>query len=226
MSEVLSKDLSALNSLKNTWIKYKSELSKNIPLGFYGAITGVLPLLICLLSTMFLLSENSLLISTVLPISIFIMISPVLLVPFRAVCKSTNYHIDTIEIKNSLKAYGNYLILNLLTTIYYIVIYLLCKGDPILNLVWLVLALYWIAITVPIPVLMERYQINSLKALALSYRRAGDVRWNLFLLVVILFVINILALLFLFIGLIITLPYTWYAIRDYVDKMIEFEVFN
>jgi hypothetical protein len=73
---------------------------------------------------------------------------------------------------------------------------------------------------------MERYQINSLKALALSYRRAGDVRWNLFLLVVILFVINILALLFLFIGLIITLPYTWYAIRDYVDKMIEFEVFN
>ncbi|MFO7660240.1 MAG: hypothetical protein R6V77_04945 [Candidatus Cloacimonadaceae bacterium] len=149
---------------------------------------------------------------------------PVMFVPFRAVCKSDSYKIDVRDYFSSFKSYFRYLMFSLISVLFYLAIFLICQGDPILNLVWLVLVLYWVAIVLPVPVIMERFNLNAFKAVKLSYKYLGDLRWNVFLMALILTVANFLAILLLVIGLAVVLPFTWFAIRDYVDKLIENEV--
>jgi hypothetical protein len=224
-TEVLSKDLSAMKSLNETWRKYKPVQGQNLPVGIWAALTGVLPLLAILVALHFVLRAIPQWEVILIRNLICLLFLPVLLVPFHAVCRKDNNLLSVQEFFHSFIKYSSYFLLVLISVIFYLAIYFVCKGDPILNLVWLILVFYWIAIVLPVPVLMERYQINAWKGIKLSYKKAGDVRWNIFLLVLVLSAANILAVFFLVVGLAVTLPFTWIAIRDYVDKMIEYEVF-
>lgn len=218
-------ELSAIKSIKTTWSEYTKVKGQNFPVGIIAVLTGVLPLagLIWLLHY----------ISPALPkwqwmlyynlLMLFFL--PLLFVPFNAVCRKDSYQVSVGDYFRSYTAYPRYLFFSFIAVLYYLVIFFICKGDPILNLVWLVLALYFPAIAVPLPVIMERYGHHAWKALRLSFRIAGDVRWNKFLLLLILLCINALALVCFVVGLAVTIPFTWMAIRDYTDKLIEFEVF-
>jgi hypothetical protein len=225
-THLINNDLSALKSLNSTWKKYKPVQGNNFPVGILAVLTGVIPMvaIFWLLNYIFaqiptwqiMLTRNF----------VWLFFLPVLMVPISATCKKEGYQISIGEYFGSFKNYGHYLILSLFSVLFYLVIYFVCKGDPILNLVWLVLVVYWIAVVFPVPVLMERYNMPAWQALILAYKKAGDLRWNILLLEIILIVANAVAGLLLVIGLAVILPFSWFAIRDYVDKMIEYEVFD
>jgi len=224
-TEVISQDLSAKKSLNSSWNKYKTFRGSNLPAGILAALTGMIPLCILIWLQNYTLLALPTWQMVVLSNIVWLFFIPVMLVPFSAVCRKDDYEIGVRDFFASFKSYFKYFMLSLVSVLFYLIIFYLCKGDPILNIVWLVLVVYWIAIVLPLPILMERYEINALKALKIAYKQAGDVRWNIFLMAIILVIANILATLLFVIGLAITLPFTWFAIRDYVDKLIEYEVF-
>lgn len=224
-STLISNELSAKKNLNETWSKYKVYRGSNFPVGIWAFLTGFLPLLVLIWVLNFALPAMSLWKFIVLHSIVWTLFIPVLFVPFKAVCKTDGYKIDIKDYFNSFKSYIRYLPLAFISVLFYVIIFVICQGDPILNLVWLVLVLYWVAIILPVPVIIERYNIGAFSALKISYKEAGDLRWNLFLMTIILFIADVLATLLLLIGIAITLPFTWFAIRDYVDQMIDYEVF-
>ena len=225
-TELVSKDLSANKSLNESWAKYKTVRGRNMPVGIISALTGMIPMFLLIWLLNYVIIELSKWQLMILSNIVWLFFIPIMLVPFQAVCKKDNYEIDMRDFFASFKSYFKYLIFSLSSILFYLAIFYICKGDPILNLVWLVLVIYWIAIILPVPVLMERYKLNAFNAIKMSYKHAGDVRWNIFLMVIILAVANILATLFFVVGLAIAVPFTWFAVRDYVDKLIDYEVFE
>jgi hypothetical protein len=223
-SEILSDELSAVKSLKNTWNLYNPVKGNNLPVGILATVTGVIPMIVLIWILNYALPGMLLWQFILLHSVVWTLFLPLMIIPFKQVCRTDDYKINVSGFFNSFRAYPAFMLFSLISVLFYVIIFYLCKGDPILNLVWLVLVLYWIAIAIPVPVLMVRYNINAWKAVKLSYKYAGDVRWNIFLMVIILFVINIIAAGLLVIGLSVTVPFTWYAIRDYVNRMIEYEV--
>ena len=225
-TSLISNELSAIKNLNRSWKSYKEFKGRNFPVGIWASLLGILPLYILIWLLNYALPAMKLLPHLALHTAVWTLFLPVLFVPFQAVCKSDGYKIDVKTYFNSFRFYFRYMAITFLAVLFYLIIFFICQGDPILNLVWLVLVLYWIAIVLPVPVLMERYGINPLKAIKLSYKNAGDVRWNIFLMALVLFVAYVLATLLLFIGLAVVVPFTWFAVRDYVDKLIENEVFE
>jgi len=223
---LISNELSANKSMNESWKNYKPFRGRNFPVGIWTSLTGIIPLIIMIWLLNFALPAMGLWKFLALHVTVWTLLVPVLLVPFNAVCKIDNYKIDVKDFFSSFSSYFRYFLLTFISVLFYVIIFFVCQGDPILNLVWLVLVLYWIAIVLPVPVIMERFKVNPFKSLKLSYKYAGDLRWNIFLMVLILFVANLLATLLLVVGLAVIVPFSWFAIRDYVDKMIENEVFD
>ncbi|MFB3844926.1 MAG: hypothetical protein ACE14O_04140 [Candidatus Cloacimonadaceae bacterium] len=224
-TEVYSKDLSAVKSLKETWNKYKPIMGQNFPVGIWAALTGILPLIAMIIIFNYFFPSIPKWYALLIRNVVFLFFLPVLFVPFHAACAQDDNKIKVKDFFHSFTHYDNYWIFSLISVLYYLVIYFVCKGDPILNLVWLVLVMYWVAIVIPVPILMERYRLNAWQAIKLAYKKAGDVRWHIFALGLILMLINLLAAVCLVIGLCVTVPFTWFAIRDYTDKLIEYELF-
>jgi hypothetical protein len=214
-TDVLSNELSAIKSLRATWKNYTAIKGHNYPVGILTALTGWIPAIAIIWLLNFAFPElpkwQSILISNL----VWLFFVPVLLLPFAMVSKKDDYVFSIKDLFASCGAYSKYLLFSLASVIFYLILFFVCKGDPILNLVWLVLVVYWLAIVFPVPILMERLKINTFTAIRLAYIKAGDVRWNIFRMIIVLLV-----------GLVITLPFTWMAIRDYTDKLIEYEVFS
>jgi hypothetical protein len=119
--------------------------------------------------------------------------------------------------------------------LFYSFIYLICFGLPnfgslpILRLVWLVLVNYWIAIALPAVVLMEQFNWSPWFAIQKSYKHFHDLRWNIFLLALVLTFANLIALglfFLLLIPLVFTLSLSLFAIRDYVRLLVDFELLD
>ncbi len=189
-----------------------------------------------------------------LSISIFF---PFLLVGFHSIASKEASVSGKASVSLALAAYPRYLLLSLVSALYYVLIFVICFGlpkfgsDPILRLVWLVLAQYWIVVLLPVPVMMEEHDLSFFRALRLSYRHFHVVRWNMYLLLLVLILIigipfgismfflaqafsasggaNILlllpALLFL-VPLAVSIPYSWRAVRDYTNRLMEYELLS
>ncbi len=237
MTSVVDEELSAWASFKQTWLNYAGHTSSNALSAGFTLIFGLLPMLILAWLFRGLLhyeydSAWSFVLYQVVKALAYSVFLPFLLLPFKSLAKDEDYLISFPSYLSALKSYPRYYLLSLLITIYYVIIYIICFGlpglgsDPILRLVWLVLVNYWLAILLPVPVLMERQEIGIWSALKLSYRHFHDLRWNLYLLVLILFILNGLALAMAVAGLIFTLPLSWFAIRDYTQKLVDFELLS
>jgi hypothetical protein len=156
--------------------------------------------------------------------------APFLLVAFAHVGKREDYQISLKDYGAALKQYPKYLLLGLGTGFYYALIYLICFGmpsfgsDPILRLVWVVLVNYWMAIILPVPALMEIKEIGVFRAIRLSYRHFHDIRWNLYLMALLLGILSSVATTLLLVGLLYMIPFFWFSVRDYTRKLIEFEL--
>lgn len=236
-TEVVKKDLAAMKSLGETYRKFFPVKASSVPGAAFSLILGVIPvvILVWLFSSIISLESNtatqlilSLIIKSV-SLSVFI---PFALLGFNVISTSETYQLTLPQILGALKAYPRYFRFSLISALYYIVLYLICWGFPgfsslpILRLVWLVMVAYWIAIILPAPVVMERTGCSPLKAVRLSYQHFHDVRWNIFLLALVLTAMNLLAFIILFVPMIISLPLSLYAIRDYTNRLIEYELLD
>lgn len=235
---IVNQDLSAWASLRGSWAKLRGQLGSNIPAAAVVILLGIIPtaVILYLLHSFGWLdlaasqtagSLISQLLLTGIAVAVFI---PILVMPARPVCADSGYITGWKKLLASFNDYPKYLALGLMCSLYYLLIYLICFGlpnfgsDPILRLVWVVLVTYFLAVLLPVPTLMERLRINAWTALKTSYKYFHVVRWQLFLLLLVLGLINALAVILVLIPLLVTLPLSWYAVRDYVDKLLEYEI--
>jgi len=223
-NNILINKLSSIKSINGSWKKYQEFRGRNLPAGIFAVLTGIIPLFVLIWILNFVLSNMPLIQYNILHGVIWIVFLPVLFIPFNAVCKTSSYHIEIKTIIRSFRTYLRYLTFSLISVVFYTVIFILCQGDPILNLVWIVLVLYWVPLAIPIPILMERYNINAWMSLMVSYKHMSDLRWNIFLLCIILLFANLISIAIFIVPLAIILPFSWFAIRDYIDKLIENEI--
>lgn len=237
-SPAVKTELSSLASLKRTWQKYNPLKGGNVPAAAVSVILGVIPIavLIVLFKSFGLLDLDNIrdfgnLLLNLLIISVGISIFvPMLLIPYKPVCENNGYRVGFQDVKKALSRYPRYLLFSLISAVYFVLIYLICFGlpnfgsDPILRLVWIVLVNYFMALVLPVPVLMERKSIGFWSAFRLSYKHFHIVRWNIYLLALVLTLLNMLAFTLLLIPLVITIPLTWYAVRDYTDLLLDYEI--
>jgi len=232
MTEVPNQALSAIKSLKETWMKCQKFHSINARTAGFSIFLGLIPIavLIWLFNSIVTLSNDAILPYLVnlairaIGIAIFL---PFLLIPFRLTTSRDNYLLNFQGIREAIKTYPKFLWFSFVCSFYYALIYAICFGlpglasDPILRLVWIVLLNYWIAIVLPVPILAMVQETSILKAIKLSYKHFHDLRWNIYLLALVLFAINALALILGVLGLLITLPLSWFAIRDYTFRLMD-----
>lgn len=234
-SSLIKNELSAWQSFKRTRSAYTPFQGMNVPLAVPAIILGIIPIAILawLFNTSLILATDTalqLILSLIIKSVVLSMFIPFTIIGFSAVVQAPGYEAGKEKLVVALKSYPRYLGFSLLNCLLYAIIYLICFGfpgfgsDPILRLVWIVLANYWIAVVLPVPVLMERRNLPFFAALKLSYRHFHVVRWNIYLLVLLLAVLNAVAALLLIVPLVITLPLSWFAIRDYTDLLLEYEL--
>ena len=237
-TQVVTEQLSALASLKRTWTEIKAHRGMNVPGAAFTIVAGIIPLIAFLIAMtllgIFVLADiqstGKLLLNLfIISFGVFI-ITPILLIPFDPVTESPSRVVSLKQLTASLRSYPRYAVLSLFGAAYYMAIYLICYGlpsfgsDPILRLVWIVLVNYFAAVILPIPVLMNRLKLNALKAFVVSYRHFHVARWQIYLLFLVLAILNTIATGLLLIPLVITLPLSWFAIRDYTDLLLEYEL--
>ena len=234
-SGLIKNELSAWQSFKRSWNAYTTFQGMNVPLAVPAIILGVIPIAVIgwILNTSVILATDTalkLVLSLIIKSAILSMFIPFTIIGFSAACADPGYQAGKEKLAVALKSYPRYLGFSLMNCLYYIIIYLICFGfpgfgsDPILRLVWIVLVNYWIAVVLPVPVLMERRELSFWSALKLSYRHFHVVRWNMYLLVLVLFILNSIAGLLFIVPLVVTLPLSWFAVRDYTDLLLEYEL--
>ncbi len=228
-------ELSACSSLKQTWSQFSGPKSRSVPAAGLSVLLGLIPIAalivlfnsyIDLPATTGLQTVLSLLVKA-LAYSVFL---PFVLVGINAASTTNSHTVELSAWKKSMSAYPRYFMFSLISALYYALIYIVCIGlpkfgsDPILRLVWIVLMNYWVAIALPALVLMEIKELSPLSALRLSYRHFHDLRWNIWLMGLILLVLNAVAFALFLIGLVVTIPFSWFAIRDYTRRLVDFEL--
>lgn len=235
-SSVPKIELSALNSMSETWKSVKKKKNEFIPSAAFAILTGLIPIsiLIVLFLNLTISFGNShtanYLLNIALRIVAFSFVMPLTLLAFEQISSDDAYRLNLRDMIRDLKAYPKYFSLSLLTTTLYALFYVVCFGlpsfasDPILRLVWIVLVNYTAAVLLPVPVVMIARKKSAFAAVRLSFMHFHDLRWNIFLMALILIVINFLAFVFFLVGLLITLPFTWFCVRDYTRKLIDYEL--
>ncbi len=237
-TQVINKDLSAWASLTKTWQKYLPHKGVNIPAAAFAIIAGVVPILLLL----FLLNASGhlnlsqdqatgdLLLNLLLMAAAITVFLPMLLLPYKEVCAASGHSLVFKNLLHSLRQYPRYLFLSVISVLFFVIVYLICFGlpnfssDPILRLVWIVLVNYFLALFLPVPVLMERLEASPWKAFKISYKNFHVVRWQLYLLALVLILINLAATTLAMVLLLFTLPLSWFAVRDYTDLLLHYEI--
>ncbi|MEN6445774.1 MAG: hypothetical protein ABFC98_06990 [Candidatus Cloacimonas sp.] len=239
-TSVLKNDLYSMKSLSDTYKAFKKQMAASMPGAAFAVILGLIPVavLIWLFNSIVVLESNTtgqFLLNLLIKAVTFSVFIPFMLISFEAICKHKEYHLKLSEMFTALHSYPRYFLWTLINAIYFCLIYIICFGlpefpsGPILHLVWLVLANYWVAISLPSLVLMEELNLSPGKAIKKSYQHLQDVRWNIYLLALVLAVLNVLGLLFFWLLLIpeaLILTFSFFALRDYTRKLIDFELLN
>ncbi|GAB1365490.1 hypothetical protein MASR1M36_03610 [Candidatus Cloacimonadaceae bacterium] len=237
-SQAVKNDLSAMASLAATYKKQRQSFSSSVPGFAFAVILGLIPIcaVLYLFHSIISLDSNTVVGTFVnhlvkaIALSVFI---PFILIAFKPICGKDNYSLGLSEMFSALRDYPRYFAYSLINALFFALIHLICYGvpgfssHPILRLVWLILVNYWLAISVPALVLMEELPASAWAAIKKSYRHFHDVRWNLYLMVIVLGLMNLFALLLfflLFVPSVLMLSLSVFALRDYVRRLIAFEL--
>ncbi|MDO9578823.1 MAG: hypothetical protein Q7J16_13150 [Candidatus Cloacimonadales bacterium] len=223
-TKALSTGLSAKQNWKQTWQEFKEVKASYYAFAIF--------MVICVFSFIGL--------SVVLGAHYFwynnlvlLLIAPLALIPFSF---ESNFLAKPFTIKlffQHAQHYPKYFLFVLINIAWFIFLKILCTGaflniatDPILHEVRLILVLYWIAIVLPVPILMIRRKMNPFKAIYLSYKAGTETRWQQFFVVFFLFLINLLGLALIGLGLLVTIPFSYIMIERYYLRMEEYELFE
>ncbi|MBN1327514.1 MAG: zinc ribbon domain-containing protein [Candidatus Cloacimonetes bacterium] len=220
----LKTDLSALQNLRQGWDEFRMIIGRIFPFSIFMAIIALgLPVLALYLGSGDYFRTNLFLLLTV----------PFALVFFTLVdqFQAGSFQIG-MYVKN-LKYYPAFFLFTMINILYYILLKIICTGyllnlatDPILHLVRFIMAIYWMAIILPVPYLMIEIEKNPLKAILLAYKAGSETRWQHFFLLVFILLINFIGMLLAGVGLFITLSFSYYLIYKYSAMMRNYELFN
>jgi hypothetical protein len=158
--------------------------------------------------------------------AIFLIFVPILLVPFgiQNVIMEIGYSKDLKHyIAKIIPKYYLFVLVNILI---FALFKFTCQGDPVLKLVRVILVLWWLAVLVPIPVLLTKYKKNLYKLTRLSLKGFEDLRWQMFLGYLLILAANIIMIAPLFLGYLRygSLPY--HTINRYVEKVAENQILD
>jgi len=221
--------------MKHSRQALKAKYSEMVPATGFTIILGAIPIAVLIWvfhNYVHIEGTGQFLLNLAIKSVLFSAFMPFLLLPFSRISENEHYELKLSSLITNLRHYPRYFVFSLLNALFFVLIYLICFGfpgfasDPILRLVWIVLVNYWVAIVAPAPVIMERLGINPFRAISLSYRHLHDVRWNIYLLVLVLGILNLLAFGLAIFPLLFSLPLSWFAIRDYTIKLEQFELFE
>ncbi|MBN2829761.1 MAG: hypothetical protein JXR56_05530 [Candidatus Cloacimonetes bacterium] len=225
-TELLKKELSVRTLIKEIIPRYKENINNNYGIGFLLAYAVLLPIL----ALVFMHSEVSLtgrsFIDYLIYNLLFIIITPFAFLPFYIFEKQENGRVSIKDYISVLKYYPAMLMFAFANFLFYFAVKYICIGDPILNLVRVVLVLYWPAIVLPVPFLVSKTGQNPFKVIYKCYKKLGDVRWKFFFIWTFLLLVNFLGLVPAGLGLLVTLPFTYTFISAYMRKIITYNLID
>ena len=168
---------------------------------------------------------------------LFINISMLILVPFTMIpfAFEPNFTKQVFKIKNyfqALKHYPKFFLFTLISLLFFLLLKILCTGyligvtvDPILHPVRFILVLYWIAIMLPVPLVMMRKEVNAFKAVKMCYVASAETRWQQFFTAFYVVSVNVLGALVLGLGLLRSISFSYLLIERYYQKLDEYKLF-
>jgi len=214
---VLREDLSAFKTIKQVWEKSKQNRGANYGFVIFYFFALLIPLGVIVLYTHADYYIHNLLLLLLLPL---------LFIPFSMNISDVYKPLTIKGYLTELRSYPKYFLFILLNILYFFVLKVITSSvDPILNLVRLIMVLYWLSIVVPFPVLLAHKKVNSLKGLYLVYRGSRETRWQQFFIYVFCTLINIVGASLVGIGLLITIPFSIAIVKSYYLKMDNLELF-
>jgi hypothetical protein len=216
-TQVLVEELSAKRNWQETWGDFKNRKGENYPFAIFYVFALLLPLF---LVTTFLLDSYFL-------TNMFLLIYlPLLFIPLAIPIMEERRAVTIRSYFGNLKHYPRLFLFVLINLVYFFLLKVITTSvDPILNIVRLIMVLYWLAIVVPYPHLLLRKDVNPFKGLKLVYIAGKETRWQQFFICVYLFFVNLLGLAMLGIGLLVTIPYSFAVIEKYYLQMAKLDLF-
>ncbi len=225
-SGVLSGQLAAQTIIRDTWEEFKLVRSNHYSFGILHFLFAVLPILCSIYLSYHLSLFQSNFTNYLFNNLIFALILPLSILPFAFRKNFISETVSPKEYFGMFKQYSRFFILNFFSVFFYFAIKYICIGDPILNLVRLVLVFYWVAVFLMAPAIMSYRQINPWKALVFAYKSGFMTRWQQLFLYLLLLVINLVALIPIGLGLIITLPFTYAVLTRYYRELERYNLLD
>jgi hypothetical protein len=222
-TEALQNELSARKVFKGQIKDYREK-------GMKFSVPGILLMVLTLVLfySVFFLTAKMYYVTNL----ILLFLIPFMLIPFTFKWEDNRVEFSLSNYLSALRYYPLLWLFTLLNVVYYFLLKILCTGylltvatDPILHLVRLVLAIYWLAVIFPVPYIIINKKISLLRALKISYQAGAETRWQHFYLLLFVIFLNLVAIIPLGFGLIFTLPFSYQVIYKYSANMDQFELF-
>jgi hypothetical protein len=217
-TKVLRKELSAVNNIKETWSNYKERKGQNFPFAIFFFFALIVPLGLIVYYT-----HHDYWLHT-LSLLVFL---PLMFVPFAINVWKDQEVLAVKKYPACLKKYFRFLIFIVINVLFFAVLKIITTSvDPILNIVRLILVLYWLAIIVPYPHLLANKDIDPYRGWLKVFKGGKETRWQQFYTLLFLFVINVLGLALAGIGLLITIPFSIAVLERYYRQMDKYGLFD
>ncbi len=216
-SFVLKYELSMWNNFKKTWSEYSPWKGKNYPFVIFFFFTLFIPLGLIIYFTHDNYWINNL---------ALLLFLPLIFIPFSLKFSDYKRGVKVKDYFSNLNYYPHYFVFVLLNVLYFFVLkYITMSVDPILNLVRLIMVLYWVTLMTPIPHYIAKRKEYPIIVLPKLIRASKEVRWQLFFTYFVLACLNIVGLAFAGIGLLFTIPFSIAVMENYYDRMDSHNLF-
>jgi hypothetical protein len=215
---VVAERYSAAGTLREDWTTLRS--TRSYPFAIFYVLAILAPITVAAILTGHHYWLNNLVMLPLVPFA---------LIPFAI--PLGNGRITIGDFTSHLRTYPRYLALTLIAEVYFFALKVICTGkplfffaaDPILHLVRLVMVLYGLTIILPALSLLE---MGVGRALWTAYKGGADTRWQQFFILFLLALLNVVAAIPVGLGLLITVPFSFYTIRRYTERLSRFTSFK
>ena len=147
-----------------------------------------------------------------------VLLCPLLMIPLASVVEK--------EKKLQFNFYPKLLLLTFFVAFYFFILRIVCQGDPILNLVRLVMVLWGLAIAFPLFFLIFKRSEGFMVLLAKAYIAGKYLRWHQFCLCVILGLRLLASVILIFIPFSRSMNFTANVMYIWYQKQEEFELYD
>ncbi len=220
-TEFIRENLSAKLVLKGAWQDYKGVRGKNYPFAIFFVLLIMVPVGLAAFFTRDNYWINNL---------AMLLLAPLAMVPLTF--EGSQYSVK--QYFTQLKNYPKLLGISFFTVLFFFVINVICTGnplfyyatDPILHPVRFVLVLYWLAIIVPSFYILTELKLPPCKSIYWAYKWGRETRWQQFFLIVVLAFLNVIAVIPVGLGLLVSVPFTAFAVRRFSRQLHQHGIFE